>query len=139
MLIAIESDRSLAIALEQNLEISVSIPNPKTWKNLAMLKITPLALGLLALLSIAANAQAAMTNTSPQSQSVQQPAIDLHAQIIIKLGGQPEPRREPERPRRAEFEREHRAERRDRERQFRRHHRQEEGRHERHREHHQDR
>jgi hypothetical protein len=100
-----------------------------------MLKLTPFALGLLALLSTAAHAQAAITNTSQQSPSVPQPAIDRHAQIIIKFGGPPQPRREPERPRRAEFEREHRAERRERERQFRGHYRQDEGRHERRREH----
>ncbi len=102
-----------------------------------MLKFTPLVLGLLTLLPIAPAAA-----NSPV-QSVRRPAADLHAQVIMKGGDRPEPRREqaeprrePERPHhRDEFHREQRAERRHHERQSRRHHRQEERRGEQHREH----
>ncbi len=125
-----------------------------------MSKLTPLALGLLTLLSIAPNARAAIANAN--LQSVRQPAADLHAQVIMKGGGQPEQRREqpearqaqpeqrqaqpeqrreqpearrePERLHRAGFERERFSERRHREYNSRRRHRPEEFRGPQHRE-----
>jgi hypothetical protein len=123
-----------------------------------MLKLAPLALGLLTLLSIAPNARAAIANAN--LQPVRQPAADLHAQVIMKGGGQPEQRREqpeqrqsqpeqrreqpearrePERLHRAGFERERFSERRHREYNSRRRHRPEEFRGPQHREYRHDR
>jgi hypothetical protein len=49
-----------------------------------MLKLTSLAIGLLTVLAIAPKSEA-MT-ASINSQSLHQPAGDLHAQLIIKIG-----------------------------------------------------
>jgi hypothetical protein len=70
-----------------------------------MLKLTPLALGILTVLSIAPMSAAMTTNN--QLLRVQQPAADRHAQLIIKIGGgQPDyHRREDEYRRQREFER----------------------------------
>ena len=61
-----------------------------------MLKLTSLALGLLTIIALAPASQAA-TNVNPLS--LQKPAGDLHAQVIIKLGGEAGRRRELERER----------------------------------------
>lgn len=78
-----------------------------------MLKLTSLALGLLTIIALAPASQAA-TNVNPLS--LQKPAGDLHAQVIIKLGGEAGRRRELEREREAarrrELEREREAARR---------------------------
>ena len=78
-----------------------------------MLKLTSLALGLLTIIALAPASQAA-TNVNPLS--LQKPAGDLHAQVIIKLGGEAGRRRELERERevarRRELEREREAARR---------------------------
>jgi hypothetical protein len=50
-----------------------------------MSKLTALAIGLLTVISIAPNSQAFETHTT--SAAVQKPAGDLHAQVIIKIGG----------------------------------------------------
>jgi hypothetical protein len=68
-----------------------------------MLKLTSLALGLLTVIAIAPVSQAA-TNINPLS--IQKPAGDLHSQVIIKLGGQPEYHHRGEADRRRELERE---------------------------------
>ncbi len=73
-----------------------------------MLKLMPLALGLLTLISIAPSAEAAMVNAN---QSAQQPKADLHAQLIIKIGGSPSYDREAEYHHRMELERERERER----------------------------
>jgi hypothetical protein len=49
-----------------------------------MLKLTSLAIGLLTVLSLAPNA-AAMTATT-QPGSIERPAVNLHSQIILKIG-----------------------------------------------------
>ncbi|WP_295613482.1 hypothetical protein [Chamaesiphon sp. GL140_3_metabinner_50] len=54
-----------------------------------MLKATSLALSLLAVIAIAPASQAA---TNAQPLSLQQPAANLHSQIILKIGGQQEDR-----------------------------------------------
>ncbi len=51
-----------------------------------MLKFTPLAIAFLTLLSTAASARSAIANSSLQSV---QPSAHLHAQVIMKGGGQP--------------------------------------------------
>jgi hypothetical protein len=51
-----------------------------------MPKFTALAIALLTVMSIAPKSQAMSANAS--SLSVNQPAGDLHAQLIIKIGGQ---------------------------------------------------
>jgi hypothetical protein len=53
-----------------------------------MFKFTSLALGLLSIMAIAPKSEAMSANTTPLS--FQQPAANLHSQVIIKLGGQPE-------------------------------------------------
>jgi hypothetical protein len=50
---------------------------------LHMLKLTSLAIGLLAVISIAPNSEAMTANTQP---SLQQPAGNLHSQIIFRIG-----------------------------------------------------
>jgi hypothetical protein len=73
-----------------------------------MLKLTPLAIALLTVISIAPKSQALTTTDRPAS--LQQPAGNLHAQVIIKIGTQTESRHEEiERYRRAELEREREA------------------------------
>jgi transcription initiation factor TFIID subunit TAF12 len=57
-----------------------------------MSKFTPLALGFLTLLSTAATARCAIASTSLQSAK---PSAELHAQVIMKGGSQPE-QRQPE-------------------------------------------
>ncbi len=71
-----------------------------------MLKLTSLALGLLTIIAIAPASQAA-TNINPLS--IQKPTGDLHSQVIIKLGGQPEYHHRGEAERRRELEREREA------------------------------
>lgn len=73
-----------------------------------MLKFTSLALGLLTVIAIAPASQAATYNNSV---SVQKPAADLHSQLIIKIGGQPEYHHRGEAERRRELERERERER----------------------------
>ena len=73
-----------------------------------MLKLTSLALGLLTIISMAPASQAA-TNIHPLS--IQKPAGDLHSQVIIKLGGQPQYHHRGEAERRRELERERERER----------------------------
>lgn len=72
-----------------------------------MLKFTSLAIGLLTVITLVPAAQATTANTSPIS--VQTPAKDLHSQIIVKIGGQPEYRHRGEAERRQELEREREA------------------------------
>jgi hypothetical protein len=83
-----------------------------------MSKLTALAIALLTVISIAPESQAMSTNASPIA--VKQPAGDLQAQLIIKIGGNSDRpyygddrRREDDYYRRLEQERE--AERRRRE------------------------
>jgi hypothetical protein len=68
-----------------------------------MVKLTSLALGLLTVIAIAPAAQAATTSNP---LSIQKPAGDLHSQVIIKLGGQPQYYHRGEAERRRELERE---------------------------------
>jgi hypothetical protein len=77
-----------------------------------MSKFTALAIGLLSVISIVPTAQAA-TGISNQG-NLQQPAGDLHAQVIIRLGGPPAPyhREDFDRHRQWQIERERQAERR---------------------------
>lgn len=77
-----------------------------------MSKFTALAIGLVSVISIVPTAQAA-ANTSDRS-NIQRPAGDLHAQVIIKLGGPPVPyhREDVDRRRQWQIEREREAERR---------------------------
>jgi hypothetical protein len=74
-----------------------------------MSKLTSLAIGLMTVVLMAPNSQA-MTTTSTTS-SVQKPAGDLHAQLIIKIGGNSDYsyRGEYERRREIELEREREA------------------------------
>jgi hypothetical protein len=73
-----------------------------------MLKLTPLAIALLTVISIAPQSQA--LTAGDRSASFQQPAQNLHAQVIIKIGGQTESHsEESERRRRWELEREKEA------------------------------
>lgn len=74
-----------------------------------MLKLTSLALGLLTVMAIAPKSEAMSANTNPLS--LQQPAGNLHSQVIIKLGGQSE-RYDRAEIRRRELEREREAARR---------------------------
>jgi hypothetical protein len=73
-----------------------------------MLKLTSLALGLLTVIAIAPTSQAA-TNVS--SLALQTPAGDLHSQVIIKLGGQPQYYQRGEGARRRELQRQRELER----------------------------
>ncbi len=73
-----------------------------------MLKLTSFALGLLTVIAIAPASQAATTSNP---LSIQKPAGDLHSQVIIKLGGQPEYHHRGEAERRRELERERERER----------------------------
>jgi hypothetical protein len=50
-----------------------------------MSKITTLAIGLLGAIAILPAAQAMAATTNPAS-AIQQPAGDLHAQVILKIG-----------------------------------------------------
>ncbi len=77
-----------------------------------MSKFTALAIGLLSVISIVPTAQAA-TGTINQS-TLQRPAADLHAQVIIRIGGPPAPyhREDFDRHRQWQIERERQAERR---------------------------
>jgi hypothetical protein len=52
-----------------------------------MLKLTALAIGLLTVISIAPQSQAMTTNID--APSLQQPAANLHSQIILKVSEQP--------------------------------------------------
>lgn len=58
-----------------------------------MLKIAPLALGLLTLLSMAPQVQAKVANSSLQSAK---PSADLHAQVMMKGGGGQPPQGQPQ-------------------------------------------
>jgi hypothetical protein len=60
--------------------------------NLYMSKLTSIAIGLLTAVAILPASQA-MAATSNASSAIQQPAGDLHAQVIFKIG--PQIRREP--------------------------------------------
>jgi hypothetical protein len=75
-------------------------------------KLISLAVGLLTVISIAPNSEAMSTNSQPIS--LQQPAENLHSQIIFKVGDRDRrgySRRERER-RREEMQRQREAERR---------------------------
>lgn len=87
-----------------------------------MLKVTSLVLGLLTVIAIAPSSEAMTTTDRPLS--IQQPAGNLHAQVIFKIG-QPDYRNRGQAQRRREFElaREREAERRRREHDRRNHHR----------------
>jgi hypothetical protein len=77
-----------------------------------MSKLISLAIGLLTVIAIAPKSEATVVNSSPIS--LQQPAENLHAQIIFKVGDRDRRdyyRRERER-RREEIRREREAERR---------------------------
>jgi hypothetical protein len=76
-----------------------------------MPKFTALAIALLTVISIAPKSQAMSTTDS--AVSARQPAGDLHAQLIIKIGGNDRSYRDEDRYRQIERERE--AERRRRE------------------------
>ena len=65
-----------------------------------MLKLTSLALGLLTVIAIAPKSEA-MSANNVQS-SLQQPAGDLHAQVIFKIGTPEYRRREAQRRREME-------------------------------------
>jgi hypothetical protein len=67
-----------------------------------MLKFTSLALGLLSVMAISPKSEAMSANASPLS--LQAPAGNLHSQVIIKLGGQPERHEGAEARRRREIE-----------------------------------
>ena len=54
---------------------------------LPMSKLTTLAISLLTVISIAPKSQAMTTNTN--SPSLQQPAANLHSQVIFKVAEQP--------------------------------------------------
>jgi hypothetical protein len=75
-----------------------------------MLKLTSLVLGLLTVIAIAPASQAMTTNNS--HVSLQTPAGNLHSQVILKIGGQPEYRHRDNADRRRELEREREAARR---------------------------
>jgi hypothetical protein len=77
-----------------------------------MSRFTALTIGLLTVISIAPSSQAMTTNAS--LQSLKQPTGDLHAQLIIKIGGEPDRgyRRDD---RHRDFEQQREAERRRRE------------------------
>ena len=79
-----------------------------------MLKVTSLVLGLLTVIAIVPKSDAMLTNDRPLS--IEQPAGNLHAQIIFQIG-QPDYRNRGQAQRRREFElaREREAERRRRE------------------------
>jgi hypothetical protein len=88
-----------------------------------MLKLlTPLTIGLLTVIAIAPKSEAMTANVSPLS--LRQPAGDLHAQVIIKVGGQPEYSRrgDVDRRRQRELEREQEVARRRREYYYQRNH-----------------
>jgi hypothetical protein len=76
-----------------------------------MLKLTSLALGLLTVLSIAPSSEAMSANINPVS--LQQPAANLHSQVILRIGdrkgysrrGQLQRQRDLELQRRREAER----------------------------------
>jgi hypothetical protein len=51
-----------------------------------MFKITPLIIGLLAVISIAPKSQAMTANNN----SLAKPARDLHAQVFVRVGERPE-------------------------------------------------
>jgi Ni/Co efflux regulator RcnB len=79
-----------------------------------MSKLTSLAVGLLTAMAIVPAAQAMAATSNPASAS-QQPAGDLHAQVILKIGPQDRDRgnysnwREERLRRRLEWEREREA------------------------------
>jgi hypothetical protein len=77
-----------------------------------MSKFTALAIGILSIISIVPTAQAA-TSTGDRV-SLHRPAADLHAQVIIRLGGPPAPyhRDDFDRRRQWQIEREREADRR---------------------------
>jgi hypothetical protein len=56
-----------------------------------MWKLTSLAIGLITILSIAPKSEAMTTNVQP---SLQQPAANLHSQIIFRIGDRGYTRRE---------------------------------------------
>jgi hypothetical protein len=56
-----------------------------------MWKLTSLAIGLITIVSIAPKSEAMTTNVQP---SLQQPAANLHAQIIFRIGDRGYTRRE---------------------------------------------
>ena len=66
-----------------------------------MLKLTSLALGLLTVIALAPASQAATTITP---LSLQQPAGNLHSQVILKIGGSPVYHESAEARRRREIE-----------------------------------
>jgi hypothetical protein len=67
-----------------------------------MLKLTSLAIGLLTVVSMAPKSEAMSVTAAPLS--LQQPAGDLHAQVIFKIGGQQDYRRRMNLQRRRELE-----------------------------------
>jgi hypothetical protein len=69
-----------------------------------MPKFTALAIGLLTILAIAPDSQALTTPNN--SATVERPSADLHAQLIIKIGGQQEYHGDSYRRRQWEIERE---------------------------------
>lgn len=81
-------------------------------QNLAMSKLIAITAGLFSVIALVPTAQAA-TSTSNQS-TLQKPTGDLHAQVIIRLGGPPAPyhREDFDRHRQWQIEREREAERR---------------------------
>jgi hypothetical protein len=69
--------------LIRSIQLKVSSFIFTTQVELHMLKLTSLAIGLLAVISIAPNSEAMTANTQP---SLQQPAANLHSQIIFRIG-----------------------------------------------------
>ncbi len=80
-----------------------------------MLKITPLVIGFLTVMSIAPKSQAMTANTN----SLTKPAGELHAQVFVRVGERPEHRHH----RRAEHRRHERFEHRGERQEHRRHER----------------
>jgi hypothetical protein len=72
-----------------------------------MLKLTSLAIGLLTVIAIAPKSEA-MSANNIQPQSLQQPAGELHAQVIFKIGTPEYRYREAEHRREREREEERR-------------------------------
>jgi hypothetical protein len=91
-----------------------------------MSKFTALAIGLLTILAIAPESQA--LSTPNNAATVERPSADLHAQLIIKIGGSPEYHGDSYRRRQWEIEREREREARRRRREYysKRYHRQNE-------------
>jgi hypothetical protein len=82
-------------------------------RNLLMTKLTALAIALLTVITIAPQSQA--TSVHAAAGSTSQPTEELHAQLIIKIGGDSQPNYRGEDRRRYREEREREAIRRRRE------------------------